>query len=197
MSRLPRAKAKILQAAREVVERCGAGALTFEEISRVSGVTRGGITYHFPTKEALLQGLLDHDMEQWRVSEAALMPRDVRCPRQCELIGEIRCHTSEDESRRRFFAGMLSAATLQPELLDGCREEQRQRFANHQWTEQDLRAHVLRLAALGLMWDDVFQFQPMPPDVRRRFAELLERLAREWVAATPDKPDESVQDNNN
>lgn len=193
MSRLPRAKAKILKAAREIVESSGAGALTFEEISRVSGVTRGGITYHFPTKDALLQGLLDHDVEQWKDIEAAAAPDDVACPRQCELIAEIRCHTSEDESRRRFFAGMLSAAMHQPSLLDGCREEVRQRFANTEWTDIELRAHVLRLAALGLMWDEIFQFQPMPPEARRRFAALLEQLARDWVVGASDSPDNAKQ----
>lgn len=181
MSRLPRAKSKILKAAREIVERSGAGALTFDELARVSGVTRGGITYHFPTKDALLQGLLAHDMEQWKASEAALAPTDMACPRQCELLGFIRSHTSEDDSRRRFVAGMLSAAVHQPELLNGCREEILQRYAGARWDEPELRAHVLRLAAVGLFWDEIFQFQSMPSAVRSRFTALLERLAHEWV----------------
>lgn len=183
MPRLPRAKAKVLAAAREIVERDGAGALTFEELARVSGVTRGGITYHFPTKDALLQELLAHDMAQWKESEAACTPSDLPCPRQCELIGFIRSHTSEDESRKRFVAGMLSAAVHQPELLDGCREEIGQRYLNLDWSDTELRAQVLRLAAVGLLWDEVFQFQSMPTEVRRRFTSLLEQLAREWVAA--------------
>lgn len=182
MPRLPRAKALILAAARDIVERDGAGALTFEELARVSGVTRGGITYHFPTKDALLQSLLEHDMAQWKESEAACTPSDLPCPRQCELIGFIRSHTSEDESRRRFVAGMLSAAVHQPDLLEGCRSEIAQRYQNADWNEAELRAQVLRLAAVGLFWDEIFQFQSMPADVRRRFTDLLERLARDWVA---------------
>lgn len=192
MPRLPRAKAKILDAAREIVAREGAGALTFDELARVSGVTRGGITYHFPTKDALLQGLLDHDMQQWKDSEAACTPSDLPCPRQCELIGFIRSHTSQDEGRRRFVAGMLSAAVHQPELLDRCREEVGQRFLQAHWDEAELRAHVLRLAALGLFWDDIFQFQSMPPAVRRRFTDLLEQLAREWATAA-DQTDNQEQ----
>jgi AcrR family transcriptional regulator len=189
MSRLPRAKAKILTAAREIVERSGAGALTFDELSRVSGVTRGGITYHFPTKDALLEGLLARDMEQWREAEAACTPGDLSCPRQSELIGFIRSHTTEDEARRRFITGMLSAALHQPSLLDGCRQEVQQRFADIQWSEPELRAHVLRMAALGLFWDEIFQFQPMPPEARQRFTDLLERLARDWVAGAAPPPE--------
>jgi AcrR family transcriptional regulator len=193
MPRLPRAKALILSAAREIVERDGAGALTFEELSRVSGVTRGGITYHFPTKDLLLQGLLEHDMAQWKESEAACTPSDLACPRQCELIGFIRSHTSEDDSRRRFVAGMLSAAVHQPELLNGCREEIRERYLGADWNDAALRAHVLRLAAVGLFWDEIFQFQSMPPQVRQRFTDLLERLAREWVVDPTTTTDNNQQ----
>ena len=182
MPRLPRAKAQVLAAARQIVERDGAGALTFEELAKVSGVSRGGITYHFPTKDALLKGLLEHDMQQWKDSEAACTPTDLACPRQCELIGFIRSHTSEDDSRRRFVAGMLSAAVHQPDLLDGCRQEILDRYANADWNDTELRAHVLRLAAVGLFWDEIFQFQSMPAEARQRFTDLLERLARDWVA---------------
>ena len=54
----------------------GAGALTFEELVKESGITRGGITYHFPTKEDLLRGLLESDFRQWDDAEAALTPTD-------------------------------------------------------------------------------------------------------------------------
>lgn len=185
MSRLPKAKRKILDAARDIVEHSGAGALTFDELARVSGITRGGITYHFPTKDALLLGLLDRDMEQWQESEAACTPTDLSCPRQCELIGFIRSHTSEDDSRRRFVAGMLSAAVHHPALLDGCREEIRAQYRAATWDEAELRAHVLRLAACGLFWDEVFQFNSLPAETRRRFTELLERLALEWAVDSP------------
>ena len=64
-------------------------------LAKVSGITHGGITYHYPTKEDLLRGLL----------------------------GLIRTYTSQDESHRRFLCGMLSAATLDPSLMDSCRQE--------------------------------------------------------------------------
>ncbi|MSQ91533.1 MAG: TetR/AcrR family transcriptional regulator, partial [Gammaproteobacteria bacterium] len=49
MGRPPLAKEKILAAARQIVEQDGAGCLTFDELAKVSGITRGGITYHYPT----------------------------------------------------------------------------------------------------------------------------------------------------
>jgi AcrR family transcriptional regulator len=179
MGRPPLAKEKILAAARRIVEQHGAGCLTFDELARVSGVTRGGITYHFPTKEDLLRGLLESDFAQWEESETALTPTGCD-PDTARLLGFIRTYTSRDESHRRFLCGMLSAATLDPSLMDPCRQELQERLGRKQWTERDLRLHILHLAAEGLMWQELLQMFSMPAPARARLITLMERLAREW-----------------
>ena len=128
MARPPHAREKILAAARHIVEREGAGALTFDELVRQSGITRGGITYHFPTKEDLLRGLLEADFQQWDDAEAAHTPSDCDAD-TARLLGFIRTLTAQDESHRRFLCGMLSAATLDPSLMDPCRKELRERLS--------------------------------------------------------------------
>jgi len=188
MPRQPLARIQILKAAREIVESSGAGALTFDELTRVSGVTRGGITYHFPTKDALLRALLEHDMQEWERCEAELKPCDAACARYAELVAHIRSHTSEDEGRRRFVAGMLSAAVHQPELLEPCRAEIRERLATETWDERGLRLHLLRLAASGLFWEELFEMNPMPKQARADLVALLERLAHEWTQELPPNP---------
>ena len=181
MGRPPTAKAKILAAARQIVENEGAGALTFDELVKVSGITRGGITYHYPTKEDLLRGLLEADFVQWDAAEAALTPRDCD-PKTARLLGFIRTLTAQDESHRRFLCGMLSAATLDPSLMDPCRQELRERLGRKQWSDRDLRLHLVHLAAEGLMWQELFQMYSMPAPARAKLVALMEELAREWGA---------------
>ncbi len=181
MSRPASAKPKILSAARRIVENDGAGALTFDELVKVSGITRGGITYHFPTKEDLLRGLLEADFAQWDVAEAALTPRDCD-PETARLLGFIRTLTTQGDSDRRFLCGMLSAATLDPSLMDPCRKELRERLGRKQWTDRDLRQHLVHLAAEGLMWQELFQMYSMPAAARAKLVALMEELAREWGA---------------
>jgi AcrR family transcriptional regulator len=175
-------KTRILSAARKIVEDDGAGALTFDELTKVSGITRGGITYHYPTKEDLLRGLLEADFRQWDESEAALTPCDCD-PETARLLGFIRTLTATDESHRRFLCGMLSAATLDPSLMDPCRQELRERLGRKQWTERDLRQHLIHLAAEGLMWQELFQMYSMPAPARARLVALMEQLARQWGEA--------------
>ena len=159
----------------------GAGSLTFDEIAEVSGVTRGGITYHFPTKQALLQALVADDFAQWQSLEEELRPEG--CSEEtAELLAFLRSHTHEDHDRRRFVTGMLSAVTLDPPILDPVREFECERLEGIDWDEHALRLQLLRLAAAGLFWSDLFGCPHIPDDVRRDLVAVLEKLAVEWTA---------------
>lgn len=183
MGRTPKAKQVILDAARRIVRESGAGKLTFDELAHESGVTRGGITYHFATKEALLRALVESDIEQWCELEERYRPEGGD-PRSAELIADIRGHTARNEDRRRFVTGMMSAVTLDHSLLDPVREFMERRRAGIEWDECQLRQQLLRLAAEGLFWSEIFGCGELPPDVRKRIVALMEHLAREWTTET-------------
>jgi len=196
MNRPPKAQDKILLAARRIVESKGAGHLTFEELSAESGVTRGGITYHFKTKESLLKGLIEADMADWDASAAAI-ETNCPCPRTADLIGQIRCNLdNKDEGHKRFVTGMISAAMVDPTLLDPIRAHQKKKFAEWTWDEPELKRYLLLLATEGLFWQDFFNLDPLPPGVRDRVVALIEQLVREPIHnaehdAAPEPPSES------
>ncbi len=178
MGRSPKARQTVLDAARRIVRDRGAGNLTFEELVQESGVTRGGITYHFATKDALLRALVEADMEQWRELESRHRPATVD-PQTAELIADIRGHTERNEDRRRFVTGMLSAVTLDRSLLDPVRAFVERRRANMEWDDVELRRHLLRLASEGLFWSELFGYGELEPDVRERLVALMEEMALE------------------
>ena len=53
-------RARIRVAAATVIERDGAGHLTLDKVAAEAGLSKGGLLYHYPTKDALLEGLLGH-----------------------------------------------------------------------------------------------------------------------------------------
>ena len=55
----PDAPTRILDAAEAIVRRAGVAALTLEAAAREAGVSKGGLLYHYGSKEALLTGLLN------------------------------------------------------------------------------------------------------------------------------------------
>lgn len=157
----------------------GAGSLTFEEIAQESGVTRGGITYHFPTKQDLLRGLVADDLAQWKTLEREFLPADCNTEKG-ELLAFLKSHTHKNHDRRRFVTGMLSAAMLDPPILDPVREFESRRLQDIEWDEHTLRLQLLRLAALGLFWSDVFGCPELPVELNGQLVDLLETLADEW-----------------
>jgi AcrR family transcriptional regulator len=52
-------KERILEAATNVVARDGSNKLTLEAVAAEAGVSKGGLLYHFPSKRALLEGMLE------------------------------------------------------------------------------------------------------------------------------------------
>ena len=59
----PSNRTNILDAAVRVIERDGITALTFEAVASESGIARGGLLYHFGSKDALTAGLIERLME--------------------------------------------------------------------------------------------------------------------------------------
>jgi len=158
----------------------GAGNLTYEELVHESSLTRGGITYHFPTKDDLLRALVRCDIEQWCVIEERLRP-SLENEEAADLIAHIRSHTERNDDRRRFVAGMLSAVTLDRSLLDPVRTFMHERSGEVEWTDRQLMLQLLRLAAEGLYWSELFACEELPTDARKRLVTMMEQLAEEWV----------------
>lgn len=182
MTRPPRARLKILDAAEHIVKTSGAAKLTFDELAHESGVTRGGITYHFPTKELLLQALVARDVEHWSARQACHMEQ-CRGQPGAEVLAHLRTSTDPDPERQRFVGGMLGAVAHDPSLLEPVRSFLREHQPiDPQMSASELRLWILRLAADGLFWMEVTKCTELPAGMRERLLEELEHLARDWGA---------------
>jgi AcrR family transcriptional regulator len=48
----------IIESALSVVRNQGVASLTLDEAARVAGISKGGVLYHFKSKEALIHGMV-------------------------------------------------------------------------------------------------------------------------------------------
>ncbi len=55
----------IIAAARRIVQRDGVAHLTIEAVAREAGFSKGGVLYHFPTKETLIEGMIHSFLEEF------------------------------------------------------------------------------------------------------------------------------------
>jgi AcrR family transcriptional regulator len=181
MNRPAHSKEIVLQAAERIVQTMGAGNLTFDNLVKESGVTRGGITYHFPTKDALMQALMQRDLAQWEASEAQLRPKNMQNERAADLIAVLRAMTQSSEDKRRFVGGMLTAATLEPELMQPIRDYHQERYGELKGTPRDINCLILEMAAAGIFWMDITRCHEFTPAIRKKLVARLETLAKDWT----------------
>jgi AcrR family transcriptional regulator len=164
----PSRRLQLLDAATDVIRRDGAAALTLDAVATAAGVSKGGVLYHFASKRELIDGLLTRWLEDF---EAQLDGEDLLAAyvRACDL----------DPRRSASELGLLAAMIEEPEVLEVARE----RYA--EWTARMLAgaddpvdAWLVRLAADGLWYSDLFGIAAPQGADRRRLIERLVALAR-------------------
>src|SRR6476661_8542517 len=62
MARKPVAREAVLDAFESLLIAEGERAATLDAVARLAGVSKGGLLYHFPTKEAMISALLAADV---------------------------------------------------------------------------------------------------------------------------------------
>jgi AcrR family transcriptional regulator len=61
----PSQKSKILDAAVRLVGAVDGAEITLDAVARLAGMTKPGLMYHFPTKEALMLAVVEHKAAKW------------------------------------------------------------------------------------------------------------------------------------
>lgn len=174
----PSCKGAILEAAEAVVVEVGAARLTIDAVAERSGVSKGGVLYHFPSKEALLEGMVERHIERSEERRDVLIESIPDTPAR-PLLGEIQWLLGpRDLDDRLRFAAILAVIANQPELMQPIRAKQRRRF--EELIEMpgafERKAAVL-LAADGLFLMELLQASPFTPEERDVLYGEIVRLA--------------------
>jgi AcrR family transcriptional regulator len=173
-------KQRLVETANRIVQRDGAARLTLDAVAEEAGVSKGGVLYHFPSKDALIRAMLDlllggYDEE---LDETPAEPRNCDTPGGW-LRGYIEASIHVDKDERDLKAALLAAAAVDPDLLDPMRERYRawQMRAELDGIDPAL-ATLLRLAADGLWVADLLDLAPPSDDLRARVVERMLELTR-------------------
>jgi AcrR family transcriptional regulator len=147
---------KICEAAMQLAIRDGLLAMTLDNVAKQAGISKGGVMYHFPSKDELVRGVLDYFSQQ---CETMLMRRVAddpeprlrwaRCMLDCLFPESAESATGADDGEissdvlSRFFMAMLAGAVTSPAAMLPLRElaaRMRKRFMSdpHDGMEQIL-----------------------------------------------------------
>ena len=175
----PTARADILQAAGRVILASGVGALTLDAVAREAGVSKGGLLYHFPAKDALITAMVDRLLSEFDRALAAAVAEDGEPEPGRWLRAYIRATVALSEPDSQLTAALIAALAAEPHLLEPVRAH----FAAWQRrAEADgvdpARATVVRMAVDGLWFADMFGLAPPGGPQRERLIAALIALTR-------------------
>jgi AcrR family transcriptional regulator len=168
-------RTEIVEKALEVAAELGASGFTLDAVAARTSVSKGALLHHFPSKFALLEGLIDHLGQLHTDAILAEAERDPepygRCARAYLRVTVNEPVTPQDISIGRV---VMAACAIEPELI------KRWQFWMAKVTADDPEdpvgaddALMLRLLADGLWMSDLFGTHVVSPEQRKALLSLL------------------------
>ncbi len=177
MSRKPNTRQHLLEAAQSVAAKSGAAHLTLDAVAAAAGVSKGGLLYHFPTKEALIQAMLERLLRNFDADQSAISSQIADGP-ATPLLAHIRAGLRERPEQRHAAAALLAAGANDPKLLDPVRAWHARNFENLARSHSNpSRAAAVMLAIDGLWLHELLETSPLSSAERLGLQAELEALA--------------------
>ena len=170
------ASRRILSAARVIAARAGAGKITIDAVAKEAGLSKGGVLYNYPTKKALLSGLLDAMLAEHReLLESVPERRPART-----LRGHLETVLQSQEVDDDLSMAILATAASDPQLLDPLRGELSDDIGRILSDTQDPQgAMVVFWAIQGVRFQKLLKLPDGGADLRGRVIERLRTLIDE------------------
>ncbi|MDF1857308.1 MAG: TetR/AcrR family transcriptional regulator [Pseudooceanicola sp.] len=170
------ASRKILMAARVIAAREGSGSVTIEAVAKEAGLSKGGVLYNFPTKRALLAGLLDQMLAAHRDFLAKVPEQH---PSRT-LRGHLETVLQPEDVVDDLSMAILAAAASDPRLLDPLRSELTDDLERILTNTQDAPAAMISVLAIqGLRFQRLLNLPDGGADVRDCVIERLRTMIDE------------------
>jgi len=183
-TRSERSRKAAIQAALAIIARDGPGQLTFDAIARESGISKGGLMHQFPSKGALMKGLLEHQVEYFGKFSSDYLAAAGASKAEPSLAAQIATLRETVTDSQSVAFAILAALVEDPALLAVPRELDAKgiQVIKAEATDPDLS--LLRWAAArGLALSALFGLSPFSDKERER---LFDRLLddRQWAASS-------------
>ncbi|WP_085524274.1 TetR/AcrR family transcriptional regulator [Tuberibacillus sp. Marseille-P3662] len=170
---------KILDAASQIVHSDGIFDMTLDAVAEQADMSKGGLLYHFPSKEALIKGMVQH-LSQNYIDNIKTDADHDQSDQGKWTRAFIKETYRQSASNQEMNAGLLAALAINPDLLEPMREAYKEWQNNIENDGLDtVNATILRLAGDGLWFSELFGLAPLNDDLRNRVLEALMNFTKE------------------
>jgi len=173
---------RLLQATSYIIQAQGVERLTLDAVAKEAQVSKGGLLYHFSSKESLVVGVIQYLMDDFD----AAIDRELAQDNALDSPGKwLRAYVKATFNYKTLsmslISSLLSAVTTNPEEL---LKPVQSRFDCWQQKIEvngldPLRANLVRLAADGLGTNEMFGLSVVDDVIRQQLLEMLLEIIQE------------------
>ncbi len=182
-------RAHILAAAAELAKEKGAAHISIEAIAERAGLSKGGLLYHFPRKDALIQALVEQHMAEIDAVLADIEAKSGQRPTNAvaralvELTGDKIC------GHKGKLDGILMALAENPHFLDPMRAHEKRIIERIRRTAADRDLSLIALLVVeGIRSLHLFDMDDLDDTECAAVLERLLTMLADDPASTPTSP---------
>lgn len=137
-------KNQLLDAASNLVSKSGYQGLTLDAVAIEGGVSKGGLLYHYPSKEALVVALIARQIERFESRLERVLSKDKSTPGRWTRAYIQASLVADELGQPNADFGLIAAVAMNPEILAPLRDK----YA--QWQRELLADRIPKEAAQTL-----------------------------------------------
>ncbi|PRX28124.1 TetR family transcriptional regulator [Paraburkholderia sp. BL18I3N2] len=165
---------QLLHAALTILTREGIGGLTFDSLSRESGISKGGLLHQFRTRQGVLCALLEFQRQQFEQIARDYLANEGTSKAAPNLAAQIAIYRESINQPHSVARAVLAALVENPTLLDDMKAFDAQKMKAMQDEASDLDLSLLRYcAASGLAFHSLLGLSPLDDATRNRLFDRL------------------------
>ncbi|APH66915.1 TetR/AcrR family transcriptional regulator [Bacillus sp. LR_5] len=169
-------KKNILTAASEIVQEEGVVSLTLDAVAQRAEVSKGGLLYHFPSKQALVKGMVEYWTSKYFEYINSLVNSDNK------KVGKwSRAYVKSsfsDLENNNLNSALMAATFFNPDILDDFKRKYDILLTKLLNDGVDpLKITIARLSIDGLWFSEIFGISPLNDELKSQvFDELIKMI---------------------
>jgi AcrR family transcriptional regulator len=108
---------KIIDAAMSIVRNQGVAKLTLDEAAKCAGLSKGGVLYHFKTKDDLIRGVVEHLINQCDTLQQSYYDREPEGPYRWVRAVVRTGFDPHGPASDKLASALLASIAVNPELV--------------------------------------------------------------------------------
>ncbi len=168
-------KERLLKTAMRILQEEGSEKLTLDYLAKKAGVSKGGLLYHFPNKEKLIQEIIQRMLDSFENRLSSELESN-----ESWALKYFKSTLKDLEATDLQGSGIIAALSAFPQSLEVIKEKYTKWNSEIKKGEVDVAtASLIKYAADGIWFCEVFGLSKLSSKEKKEIMELIKKILGE------------------